>query len=70
MAVPPPRRNGWRRLLGFNLLSATVLAIVGFEIGQLISHTAFGLGVVTGARDNIKIDIMFPDGTKVLQQGC
>ena len=26
VAVPPPRRYGWRRLLGFNLLSATVLA--------------------------------------------
>ena len=38
VAVPPPRRYGWRRLLGFNLLSATVLAIVGFEIGQLIGH--------------------------------
>ena len=38
VAVPPPRRYGWRRLLGFNLLSATVLAIVGFEIGQWIGH--------------------------------
>jgi hypothetical protein len=41
-----------------------------FEIGQLISHQAFGLGVVTGARDRVKIDILFADGTKVLQHGC
>lgn len=41
-----------------------------FEIGQLISHASFGLGVVTGARDNVKIDIMFAGGAKVLQQGC
>lgn len=40
-----------------------------FEIGQLVSHAAFGLGVVTGARDRVKIDILFPDGPKVLQQG-
>jgi len=41
-----------------------------FEIGQVISHTAFGLGVVTGARDRVKIDILFANGAKVLQQGC
>jgi hypothetical protein len=41
-----------------------------FEIGQLVSHAAFGLGVVTGARDNVKIDICFPEGEKVLMQGC
>jgi hypothetical protein len=41
-----------------------------FEIGQLISHDAFGLGVVTGARDRVKIDILFAGGAKVLQQGC
>ena len=41
-----------------------------FEIGQLLSHGTFGLGVVTGARDNVKIDICFAGGEKVLQQGC
>lgn len=40
-----------------------------FQVGQLISHSTFGLGVVTGARDTIKIDIMFATGAKVLQQG-
>ena len=40
-----------------------------FKIGQLISHVSFGLGVVTGARDGVKIDILFADGEKVLQQG-
>jgi hypothetical protein len=41
-----------------------------FEIGQLVSHAIFGLGIVTGARDRIKIDILFAGGAKVLQQGC
>ncbi len=41
-----------------------------FQIGQLVSHAAFGLGVVTGTRDNVKIDICFAEGEKVLQQGC
>ena len=40
-----------------------------FEVGQLISHATFGLGVVTGARDTVKIDILFATGAKVLQQG-
>jgi hypothetical protein len=50
--------------------STPYLSSARFEIGQLISHAAFGLGVVTGARDNVKIDICFPAGAKVLQQGC
>jgi hypothetical protein len=41
-----------------------------FEVGQLVSHAAFGLGVVTGERDRVKIDILFADGAKVLQQAC
>lgn len=41
-----------------------------FHVGQLVSHAAFGLGVVTGTRDNVKIDICFAGGEKVLQQGC
>ena len=39
-----------------------------FQIGQLVSHVAFGLGVVTGTRDNVKIYICFAEGEKVLQQ--
>lgn len=41
-----------------------------FEIGQLISHDSFGLGIVTAVRDRIKIDLLFAGGSKVLQQGC
>ena len=41
-----------------------------FRIGELVSHAAFGLGIVTGARDGIKIDILFAEGAKVLQHGC
>ena len=38
------------------------------KVGELVSHAVFGLGAVTGERDN-KIDVLFPDGPKVLQQG-
>ena len=40
-----------------------------FQVGQVVSHAAFGLGVVTGERGGVKIDICFADGPKVLQQG-
>ncbi len=40
-----------------------------FAVGELIAHATFGLGVVTGERDSSKIDIVFPDGPKVLMQG-
>jgi hypothetical protein len=40
-----------------------------FAVGDLVSHATFGLGVVTGTRDHVKIDILFVDGPKVLQQG-
>jgi hypothetical protein len=40
-----------------------------FAVGELISHATFGLGVVTGERDSIKIEILFADGPKVLLQG-
>jgi hypothetical protein len=40
-----------------------------FAIGELVSHATFGLGIVTAARDSVKIDILFADGAKVLQQG-
>jgi len=42
---------------------------VRFAVGDLVSHATFGLGVVTGERDTTKIDIVFPDGPKVLMQG-
>jgi hypothetical protein len=41
-----------------------------FTVGEIISHSTLGLGIVTGERDRTKIDILFPDGQKVLLQGC
>jgi hypothetical protein len=35
------------------------------QIGDLVSHPVFGLGAVTGERDN-KIDVLFPGGPRVL----
>ena len=37
-----------------------------FKDGELIRHATFGLGVVTGLRDGNKIEVMFPDGSKIL----
>jgi cytochrome c oxidase subunit 1 len=41
-AVPVARRPMWRRLLGFNLLSAIVLGIVGWYIGYVIGDHIHG----------------------------
>lgn len=40
-----------------------------FAPGELIKHASFGLGVVVGERDTVKIDVCFPDGPKVLLHG-
>ncbi len=41
-----------------------------FTVGEIVSHATLGLGVVTAERERTKIDILFPDGQKVLLQGC
>ena len=38
----PVGRPLWRRLLGFNLLTAVILGIVGYYVGALIGHTIDG----------------------------
>lgn len=66
-----PERKYEQLLRGRTDANSTPYSISAtFQIGQLISHAAFGLGVVTGARDHFKIDILFAGGAKVLQQGC
>jgi hypothetical protein len=40
-----------------------------FKVRDLISHATFGLGAVTAERENIKIDVLFPDGARVLMHG-
>jgi cytochrome c oxidase subunit 1 len=42
ISVPVARRPMWRRLLGFNLLSAIVLGIVGWYIGYVIGDHIHG----------------------------
>jgi len=37
-----------------------------FKVREIISHATFGLGAVTAERDNIKIDVLFADGARVL----
>jgi hypothetical protein len=40
-----------------------------FKVNELITHATFGLGAVTAERDNIKIEVLFPDGARVLVHG-
>jgi hypothetical protein len=44
-------------------------AFTRFKVGDLLSHAAFGLGAVTGERDNVKLDVLFVDGPRVLLHG-
>jgi hypothetical protein len=40
-----------------------------FKVGELISHATFGLGAITVERDHVKIEVLFPEGPKVLLHG-
>ena len=66
-----PRESEYQTLLrGRTQTSSRPYSTSGrFAVGELVAHTTFGLGVVTGERDSIKIDIVFADGPKVLLQG-
>jgi hypothetical protein len=37
-----------------------------FAAGELIRHATFGLGIITGLKDDNKIEVAFQDGPKVL----
>jgi hypothetical protein len=67
---PSNRPNQYQSLLRGRTASAAraYSNSAGLKVGELVSHTVFGLGAVTGQRDN-KIDVLFPDGPRVLQQG-
>ncbi|MBA3841852.1 MAG: cbb3-type cytochrome c oxidase subunit I [Actinobacteria bacterium] len=43
--VPPRKRTGWRRLLGYNLLTALILAVVGYYVGWIAGHHVTGKSV-------------------------
>ena len=40
-----------------------------FTVGETVSHATLGLGVVIAERESTKIDVLFPDGQKVLLHG-
>lgn len=69
--VEAPERNEYATLLrGRTAAAARPYATSErFAPGELISHSVFGLGVVTAERDSVKIDVVFPDGPKVLMHG-
>jgi len=71
VAPKPPQRSEYETLLrGRTAATARPYAqSERFAPGELISHTTFGLGVVTGERESVKIDVHFADGPKVLMHG-
>jgi hypothetical protein len=40
-----------------------------FQPGDVISHPTFGVGVATALKDTTKIEVLFPEGPKVLIHG-
>jgi hypothetical protein len=63
-----PKRSEYETLLrGRTGATARTYAMTErFAPGELLKHPSFGLGVVTGERDSIKIDVHFADGPKVM----
>lgn len=66
-----PRPSGYETLLrGRTAASARPYSTSErFKVSDLISHGSFGLGAVTAERDNVKIDVLFADGMRVLVHG-
>jgi hypothetical protein len=67
----PPKRSEYETLLRGRTgdKARTYATSERFAPGELIKHSAFGLGVVVAERDSVKIDVHFPDGPKVLLHG-
>ena len=67
----PPKRSEYETLLRGRTGAAarTYATSERFAPGELIKHASFGLGVVVAERDQVKIDVHFPDGPKVLLHG-
>ena len=67
----PPNRSEYETLLRgrTGATARTYATSQRFAPGELIKHASFGLGVVTGERDSVKIDVHFADGPKVLMHG-
>ena len=65
------RRSEYEVLLGGRTASAAqpYAQSSRFKVRDLIVHDTFGLGAVTAERDHIKIDVLFPDGPRVLMHG-
>ena len=66
----PPQSEYETLLRGRTAADAAPYSTSGrFKVGDLVSHATFGLGAITGVRDNVKIDVLFPDGPRTLVQG-
>jgi hypothetical protein len=40
-----------------------------YELGDIMAHPSFGLGVATAIKDHTKIEVLFDDGPRVLVHG-
>jgi len=50
-------------------LSPTYSPKLKLNVGDVIRHPAFGVGVTTALKDGSKAEVLFPDGPKVLIHG-
>jgi hypothetical protein len=66
-----PRTTDYDRgMRNKDVSTATEYAVSGtYAVDQLISHKTLGIGLVTGHRGNHKIEVLFPDGPKLLMCG-
>ncbi|GAG43550.1 unnamed protein product, partial [marine sediment metagenome] len=72
-APPPPKRPAaaWQEATAGKDISNPIAyhPKTTFELGQVIIHGKFGVGVVMGVKEGAKIIVVFEDDTKVLVHG-
>jgi hypothetical protein len=68
--APAPASDYQTLLRGRSPDSARPYSISGrFRPGELIAHPTFGVGAVTAEKDGTKIEVVFPDGARMLVHG-
>ena len=70
-AAPRVQRDQYAALVGTRTAASArrYAPADRFAPHELIAHTTFGLGVVLACKDGTKIEVLFPDGVKVLAHG-
>ena len=68
---PPPRHEAWEEAKRGKDLSNPVLydSSATYEVGQVISHPTFGIGIVMGVKHGGKMYVVFENKTRTLVTG-